>query len=57
MTNAAVVDAQPMPAVEPGADADLLLLDPHTLEVRACFVGGQLAYADAELHGSLWFHA
>lgn len=40
-----------------GADADLLLLDPTSLEVRACFVQGRLVWADANLHGAFWFHA
>jgi N-acetylglucosamine-6-phosphate deacetylase len=38
-----------------GADADLVLLD-DTLHVRGCFVGGQLAWAHASLHGALWWH-
>lgn len=38
-----------------GADADLTLLD-DSLQVRGCFVGGQLAWAHADLHGALWFH-
>ena len=40
----------------PGADADLVLLAPDDLSVRACFVGGRLAWAHEELHGALWFH-
>ena len=39
-----------------GADADLVLLDPHDLRVRACFVGGRLAWADPESHGAMWYH-
>ena len=39
-----------------GADADLTLLD-DSLRVRGCFVGGQLAWAHADLHGTLWFHS
>ena len=41
----------------PGADADLLLLDEETLAVKACFVGGRLVWADAGLHGALWYHS
>jgi hypothetical protein len=43
-------------SLAPGADADLLLLDPESLAVRACFVGGRLTWSDSELHGALWFH-
>ena len=35
----------------------LLLLDPASLEARACYVGGRLAWAAAELHGAFWYHA
>ena len=38
-----------------GSDADLVLLDAD-LQVRGCFVGGQLAWAHADLHGALWWH-
>ena len=41
----------------PGSDADLVLLDPTSLAVRACFVRGRLAWSHPELHGALWFHA
>ena len=40
----------------PGADADLVLLDPETLSVRACYVAGRLAWSHPSLHGALWFH-
>ena len=40
----------------PGADADLVLLDPANLRVRACFVGGRLAWAHPKLRGSLWYY-
>ena len=42
--------------LEPGADADLLLLEPRSLAVRACLVGGSLTWADEQLHGALWYH-
>ena len=42
--------------LRPGADADLLLLDPQSLEVRACYVRGKLTWADEALHGAFWFH-
>ena len=41
----------------PGADADLMLLDPTELTVRACFVRGTMAWADQDLHGALWYHS
>ena len=40
-----------------GADADLVLLDPDDLTVRACFVRGRLAYSHPSLRGALWFHS
>ena len=40
-----------------GADADLLLLDPDDLSVKACYVAGQLAWSHPNLRGALWFHA
>ena len=40
----------------PGADADLLLLDPDSLEVRACYVRGKLTWADEARHGAFWYH-
>ena len=40
----------------PGADADLVLLDPDSLTVKACFVGGRLTWADSSSHGAFWFH-
>ena len=43
--------------LDAGADADLVLLDPHDLSVRATFVRGLLAWSHPELHGALWFHA
>ena len=36
----------------PGADADLVLLAPDDLSVRACFVGGELAWAHPEERGA-----
>ena len=39
-----------------GADADLVLLDPETLTVKACFIHGRLAYSHPALHGALWYH-
>jgi N-acetylglucosamine-6-phosphate deacetylase len=43
-------------SLEPDSDADLVLLDPETFVVRACFVAGRLTWEDENLHGSLWFH-
>jgi len=40
----------------PGADADLVLLDPADLTVRACYVAGRLAWSHPSLHGALWYH-
>ena len=40
-----------------GADADLVMLDPDDLSVKACYVSGQLAWSHPNLRGALWFHA
>ena len=44
-------------SLDAGADADLVLLDPTSLDVRACYVGGRLSWADPNLNGAMWYHA
>ena len=44
-------------SLDAGTDADLVLLDPTSLDVRACYVGGRLSWADPNLNGAMWYHA
>lgn len=43
--------------LSPGGDGDLVLLCPADLTVRACFVGGELAWSHPDLHGAFWYHS